>query len=126
MNSGTPIETPDEKRLLTRRLDAAAWGAFFTWIGIALLARTGWGVWLVGVGLVMLAVQLARRYFALRTEPFALGVGVLFVVGGIWQILEARLGPTAMPGGLVPIVSIVGGVLLFVSALRRSPPEQHA
>lgn len=116
----------EDKRTLARRLDGAGWGLFFAWIGIALLAHTGWSVWLLGMGIIMLGGQLVRRYFDIHMDRFALIVGVLFVLGGVWEMLEVRLGSPVVPGGLMPILSIVAGVILFFSALFRKPPERAA
>jgi len=39
-----PVTTP----ATVHKLDAAAWGVFFLWVGIALVAGLGWGVGLLG------------------------------------------------------------------------------
>jgi hypothetical protein len=67
---------------VNRRLDAAAWGLFFVWIGIALLTGFGWGVTLLGVAVITLGTQLARRYLGLTIERFWIVVGFLFLLGG--------------------------------------------
>jgi hypothetical protein len=97
-------------RALHRRLEAAGWGLFFIWIGIALFTHVGWGVGLLGVGIITLGAQLARKYFALKWEGFWVAVGFLFVVGGIWKLFNVQLG-------LLPILCIVAGVALLVSTL---------
>lgn len=97
--------------LLARRLDAVAWGLFFVWTGIALLAGFGWGVALLGVGAIALGAQLARKSFGLTFEGFWTVVGGLFVLGGVWEILNVRIG-------LIPILLIVAGVSLLASAVR--------
>jgi hypothetical protein len=45
-----------------RTLDAVCWGVFFIWIGVAILADLGWGVGLIGVGLIILGVPAARKF----------------------------------------------------------------
>jgi hypothetical protein len=57
---------------LERKLDAAGWGVFFVWMGIALLADVGWGVGLLGVGIIARGGQLARRYFGIGLDGFGL------------------------------------------------------
>jgi len=44
-------------------------------------------------------------------------VGVLFLLGGIWDLLSVRVS-------LTPIVCIVAGVLLLSSALLTKPRAQ--
>jgi hypothetical protein len=54
----------------------------------------------------------------LTLEVFWVLVGVLFVMGGVWELLSVRVG-------MIPIVCIVAGVLLLVSALRGRPRGQQ-
>lgn len=98
--------------ILTRKVDAAGWGLFFVWVGVALLAHLGWGLGLLGVGTITIGVQLARKYVGLAAEPFWIVVGLLFVAGGAAEFLNLEFN-------LLPIVLIVAGVALLVSALRR-------
>jgi hypothetical protein len=99
-----PVEIP-------RRLDAGTWGLFFVWVGIALAAELGWGIGLLGVGLITLAGQAARKYFGSGVEGFWLVVGILFVVGGVWEVLDVRFSAA-------PMVLIIAGIALLVSAMR--------
>ncbi len=111
------VGTLPDRRAAVERLDAVAWGLFFLWVGIAFLTNLSWGIGLLGVGIIVLGAQAARKYMALTLEAFWVVVGVLFVMGGIWELLSVRVG-------MIPIVCIVAGVLLLVSALRRGPGEQ--
>lgn len=97
---------------VAHRLDAAAWGLFFIWVGVALVTNVGWGAGLLGVGVITLGVQVARRYFGLAAEGFWIVVGLLFVLGGLWELLGVQFS-------LAPIVSIVAGIALLLSAMRR-------
>ncbi|HEU4733321.1 MAG TPA: hypothetical protein VFT22_35760 [Kofleriaceae bacterium] len=102
-----------------RRMDLGSWGAFFIWTGIAFLAPLSWGVWLLGVSVVILGTQLYRRQIALHLEGFWLVAGCLFLIGGVWELagLERRLA-------IIPIVCILAGAGLLASALRR-PRFKH-
>jgi hypothetical protein len=112
-------QTMENRRALIKKLDTAGWGIFFIWIGIALLADVGWGVGLLGMGIIMLGVQMGKKYFSLPLEGFGLVIGILFVVSGAWELLKTNLGGELIPGGLMPILSIVVGVVLVLSALFR-------
>jgi hypothetical protein len=94
------------------KLDAVAWGLFFLWIGIALLANLSWGIGLLGVGVLILGMQTARKYMALPLEIFWVVVGVLFVMGGVWELLSVRVS-------LIPVVCIVAGIALLISVLSE-------
>lgn len=98
--------------VVAHKLDAAAWGLFFVWVGVALIANFGWGVGLLGVGVITLGGQLARKYFGLAIERFWVVAGLLLVLGGVWELLGLQFS-------LVPILLIVAGVALLVSALRK-------
>lgn len=98
--------------IVAHKLDAAGWGLFFVWVGVALMANIGWGLGLLGVGAIMLAGQVARRYFGLAIEGFWVVVGLFVAVGGVWELLGVRFS-------LVPIILIVAGMGLLFSALRR-------
>ena len=98
--------------IVAQKLDAAAWGLFFLWVGIALIADFGWGLALLGVGVITLGAQVAGGRFGLALEPFWIVVGLLFLLGGVWELLDVRLS-------LVPIVPIVAGVALLVHAVRK-------
>ena len=110
------VGTALDKRLTAHKLDVAGWGLFFIWIGIALLVNLGWGIGLLGVGILMLGGQLARKCMALRFEAFWALVGALFILGGVWELLSVRIS-------LIPIVCIVAGVALLVSALLGKPRD---
>ncbi len=110
--------TRERQRELAKRLDAAGWGLFFIWLGVAVLANFGWGVGLVGVGVITLAGQALRPYAGLRVQGFWVAVGFMFGLAGAWTMLGLPDGEPRL-SALVPAASIVAGVALVVSALRR-------
>ena len=97
---------------MSKRLDAAGWGLFFIWVGVSLLLDLSWGVGLIGVTAIILLGQLARNYYGLKLERFWVAVGVLFLIGGIWELFQVQVG-------LVPILLIVAGGALLLSVIRR-------
>jgi hypothetical protein len=105
--------TPDRQHM-ARKLDAIGWGLFFIWVGIAFLVDLGWGVGLVGVGVLGLGEQVARRRYDLNMEGFWVVVSFLFIVGGIWTLLDAQVA-------LVPLLLIVAGLAVLVSAFWGKP-----
>ena len=99
-----------ERHVTAHKLDAIGWGLFFIWVGIAFLANLSWGEGLVGVGVLVLGGQLARKSLGLTFESFWAVVGALFVIGGVWELFSVRVS-------LIPILCIVAGVALVTSAL---------
>jgi hypothetical protein len=108
----THVASVPNTLVVAHKLDAAAWGLFFVWVGVALLAHIGWGLGFLGVGVITLGGQLVRRYFSLGVEGFWVMVGILFVLGGVWEFL-------GIPFSLVPMVLIVAGAALLLSAMPR-------
>jgi hypothetical protein len=101
---------------MARKLDAAGWGLFFIWTGIALLAGISWGIGLVGVGIITLVGQAARRHFGLRFDGFWVVVGILFAVRGIWELAGVELA-------LTPILLVAAGIALLLSVF--GDPNSH-
>jgi len=79
INNNQKLE-PVQRSEWARKLAAIGWGLFFIWVGVALFAHLGWGVGLLGVGIITLGVQATRKYFGLKLEGFWIAVGFLFVV----------------------------------------------
>jgi hypothetical protein len=104
------------KHVLHKKLDAAGWGLFFIWVGIALVTHVGWAAGLLGVGIIILGAQVTRKYFGLKLEGFWVVSGFLFVLGGVWKLFN-------VPLDLTPILCIVAGVVLLVSVLVRKPGD---
>ena len=104
------VISKNRKRTVEAAIATCAWGLFFIWIGMALFVHVGWGTGLVGVGIITLGAQLARKYFDLKLEGFWVAVGFIFLLGGVWRLLNVQLG-------LVPILCIALGLVLLVSTL---------
>ena len=110
-NESTPRAT---KRGMGRRLDAAGWGLFFIWVGVSLLADLSWGIGLIGVAAIIFLKPTARVFFGRALESFWVVVGVIFLLGGIWELFQVQVS-------LVPVLLIaVGGALLLSLFRRRS------
>ena len=94
-----------------RQLSAAGWGLLFVWVGVASLLDVGWGYGLIGVGVIILCSQIAHVMVGeSRVEWFSTIVGLLFLLGGIWLLFGIQVS-------LLPILAIVAGIALMLSAL---------
>ena len=102
-----------EERKLTEKVAAVGWALFFIWIGIAWLLKVGTGIGLLGVGIITLGAQAARKYFNLKLEGGWIVVGILLVVSGLWELFQVQ-----QPLPLVPILIIIAGVALLISIVR--------
>jgi hypothetical protein len=105
-----------EKSELTGHLDSMARAIVIIWIGIAMLVAISWGWFLVGLGILILAAQLARSQMNIKIEGFWVAWGAVFLVGGLWTVLNLASWP------LAPIVFILLGMVLLgkaVISIRR-------
>lgn len=103
---------PRERRDGLKRITTIGWGLFFIWLGLVLLIKAGSGLILLGVGLISLGMQVARKYSGFDTDGFWVVVGILFVIVGIWEMFDIK-----MP--LMSVFLIVVGGAFLVSALKR-------
>jgi len=100
-----------------RQLSAIGWGLLFVWVGVATLFQVGWGYGLVGVGVIILGSQIAHQVVGgIRLDVFSTIVGLMFLLGGTWELFSIQVG-------LVPILCIVAGVALMLSALTSRPSQ---
>ena len=97
-------------------LDSMARAIFIIWIAMAMLVAMSWGWFLVGLGILILAAQLARSLMKIKIEGFRVAWGAVFLIGGLWTVLNIASWP------LAPIVFILLGVVLLgkaVVSIRR-------
>lgn len=98
-----------------RRLSAIGWGLLFVWVGVAALFGFGWGYGLIGVGVIILCSQIAHYMVGeSQIDWFSTICGVMFLFGGIWVLFGISVS-------LVPILIILAGVALLISALTSRP-----
>jgi len=87
--------------------------------GIGLIQSVPQGTWLVGTGLIMLGLNVARYSNGLRTSNFTVVLGVLALLIGIGGI-------TGLDVPFVPVaLIIIGADVLFKLAPRRRRSPQR-
>ena len=76
-----------EKAALNKRLETVAWGLFLVMLGGFLLVKAiPSGYWSIGVGLILLGLNLARYLTGLRVSGFTTLLGVLAILGGVLEL----------------------------------------
>lgn len=99
-----------EKAALNKRLESVGWGLFLIMLGgFALIpAQTiPKGVWSIGVGVIMLGLNIARYFYKIRMSGFTTVLGILALLGGIAELL----GITSLDAALLLI--ILGAYLIL-------------
>lgn len=120
MANDQQIETAEEaeKRALGQKLGTIGWALFFIWIGVGFLLGMNIGLALLGLGVIALALQIARGVNRVKLEWFWVGVGALFFLGGIWELTDPDVP-------LVPVLLILAGVLLLLSVIIGKGGPKH-
>ena len=100
-----------------RRTNAAAWGLFSLWMGIALLTHVGAGATLLGIGIIIVASQAALNYAGHAWDRFWATAGLLFVGAGVWNLLDIKRE-------IFPFLCIAAGVIFLFSMAYAGPRHQ--
>ena len=94
------------------KLPAAGWGLLFNWIGIALLLKLQAGIILLGIGVIILLVQVVRKYLMIRIQIFYIVVGLLFMIGGFLENWKSD-------SPIIPTFLIIVGTGLLLSFIKH-------
>ena len=113
-----PPAEDSEKVVLNKRLEQIGWGLFLIMIGgIALVPdqQVPAGTWLIGAGLIMLGLNVARYFNRLPLSGFTLTLGTLAIIMGASDFFGVDLP-------FFPILLIVIGASILLKPLfeRRS------
>lgn len=103
------IQDP-EKAALNKRLEAMGWGCFLIMLGGFILVPheiVAKGLWSIGVGVIMLGLNVARYFYKIKLSGFTTFLGVISLLSGIAQLL----GMQALEGALLLI--ILGAYLIL-------------
>jgi len=117
---GTIERRPPEAGL-NRRLEEVAWGVFLIMIGIIWLVPAGKlpeHTWLVGAGVIILGLNLARYLKGLGVSAFTTVLGATALAGGV-----AGLYGIDVP--LLAVLPILIGAQIIVRPLMRKVAAQH-
>jgi len=99
-----------EKAILNKRLETIGWGLFLIMLGgFALVPHelVAKGLWSIGVGVIMLGLNVTRYFFQIKMSGFTTFLGIVSLLSGVTQIL-------GMHNLDAPILLIVLGAYLIV------------
>jgi len=85
-----PVVVNPEKAALNKRLETIAWALFLIMLGgLALVSKeiVPKGVWSIGVGCIMLGLNVARYFNKIKMSGFTTFLGILSVLGGIGEVV---------------------------------------
>lgn len=99
-----------EKQKINKNLERVGWGFFLIMLGgFALVPREfiPKGVWPIGVGIIMLGLNVARYFYKIKMSGFTTFLGILSLLGGIAELF----GVTSLEGAFLLI--ILGAYLIL-------------
>jgi hypothetical protein len=104
-------------KILSRNFEAIAWGALFIWWGITeLVTFLPHGTGVMGIGLILIGVNIARWLSGIPISGFSTTVGILALVWGGLELVGALVSlPFEMP--IFAILLIVLGLIILVPEL---------
>lgn len=95
-----------------KKMSTIGWGIFFLWLGIALFTKLQLSTSLIGAGVIMLGIQVARKIYGMKVELFWILAGALFVLFNLFNIPKVNIPIT-------PIILVVFGLIFIITALKK-------
>jgi hypothetical protein len=118
------VNTNRNRSVINNRiLNCLAWGFFFILLGLVWFASTvhaiDTGVYVaVGVGIILIAINLARLGFGIRISKFSLFIGVLAFALGAAGLIGYSLE-------LVPTIIVLIGLFVIAEGLQKATQNSH-
>ncbi len=107
-----------DTRALNRRYETVAWGAFLILLGLtSLVPGTPPGTGSIGIGIILLGLNLARYLNRIPTSGFTITLGVLALLFGIADLARALFGLPDLP--IFPLLLIIIGLIWLVRGMTR-------
>ena len=98
-----PRIVDEEKAALNKRLETMGWGCFLIMLGGFMFVPhtvVAKGVWSIGVGVIMLGLNVARYFYKIKMSGFTTFLGVISLVSGVLQLF----GLHTLKGAILLIV----------------------
>ena len=100
-----------------RTLTTVAWGLFFILVGGAWFYGETYGVDMgaviaIGVGLILVGLNMARNSIGVKMSRFSLGIGILALLLGLARYFGMKLD-------LLPLIIILIGLFILAEAIPR-------
>ena len=100
-----------QRSALDKRLDSIGWGLFLVMIGGLWLMPDGWGIpedtWLIGTGVIILALTVARFLNNITISGFWVVIGLLALASGLSDVFGLDV-----PVFAILLILIGAGIIL--------------
>lgn len=100
-----------------RTLTTVAWGLFFILLGGAWIYGETYHIDMgtviaLGIGLILIGLNLARRSIGVKMSRFSLGIGILALLIGLARYFGLKLD-------VLPLIIILVGLFVIAEAVAR-------
>lgn len=114
MDKSPPMEKRDSGiRALDRQLEGISWALFLIMIGgVWLIPNVPEGVWLIGVGVIMLGLNVTRYLNGIRMGLFSSVLGVLALALGVAELF-------GLNWPVLPMILILIGANILYDVIVR-------
>jgi len=107
-----------ENSITNKVLDAIAWGVFIVLLGVGWITSTYYnmdtGIYIaLGVGVILIALNLARKTAKIAISKFSLFIGMLALA-----LSGAGIVGFAMP--FIPTVIVIVGLFIVAEAIQKT------
>ncbi len=95
MNEQTKVQpvVDPQKAALNKNMETAAWGCFLIMLGGFMFVPDNVisGGWLsIGVGMIMLGLNVARYFNQIRMSGFTTFLGIISIIGGVLELVGMK------------------------------------
>lgn len=99
------------ERDIAYRLNTFQWSLFFSWIVISLEGELEIKFILFGIGMIIIFIQIIRRFFSLKIEVLWFIVALVFISGGFAEIYNIDIP-------ILTLVLILAGIVLLIPIIN--------
>ena len=111
-------------KALDRHYKAIAWGAGFVWIGIlSLIPGNQNSIGVLGIGFILLALNLARSLSRIPINGFTTMLGILAFALGLAALLRPVLNFPRFELDFFPLLLIAIGLYILIPGPKRVQNE---
>lgn len=104
------VYVDEEKVALNKRLETIGWGCFLIMLGGFMFVpheTVAKGFWSIGVGVIMLGLNVARYFYKIKMSGFTTVLGIISLITGVAQLLGTNLP------GLAILLIVLGAYLIL-------------
>ncbi len=110
---------------INRYFETIAWGALFVWWGVLELVKgLPNGVGTVGIGLILLGLNVARALNRIPTSGFTTFLGLLALIWGGLELTRVTIG-LPFEISTFPVLLIVFGIFTLVKVLTGNKSQNQ-